>query len=135
MSQTLVRLVPFRKIARGDDNEILGPHPSAFKLREGEAYLSVNVREIADSDAGTALTKIKKCHRGKNLTVGAKAIYTQGEFLDISATFQDGLFLTLRGKPKDPSYAGLSGFPDECDYELEKLAYGVWNDWVASASL
>lgn len=132
MSETLVRYVPPRKIARGDHNEILGPTAEAFKLRKhlNEPYLSINIREIASDDPITAIREIATCHLTKGLKVRRNSIYTQGIKDDIFAVFFNQLTLKPLPKKSDPSYAGLSGFPEECDEELEALALTVWNNWV-----
>ena len=117
-------------MARDDDGKILGPSIEAFRLRKNEAYLSVNIREKADVNPLVALKKIKECHVVKNLKVHKNSIYTQGASSEILGAFKQALLLEEKGKKADPSYAGLFGFPDDCDYELEALANIHWCDWI-----
>jgi hypothetical protein len=88
-SDHVVRFVPWGKLRRDEDDNVVGVLPEAFALRADEEYLSVT---WCDYFNGSHLENIRcaiEAIRNSDLTVGSKAQFAVGQVANIRSLVED----------------------------------------------
>lgn len=128
---TVVRYVGKQKQNLDANGNSLGPHWSAFDLKDGEKYLSIHSREKAADNVERQMPIIK-AELAKSKLSGKSAILTSGTVSDIEESFEPAVVnLNCFNNKDKPSYSGLENMPTvNRKLYLKALEKEHWNDWV-----
>lgn len=132
-SDGVVRFVPWGKLRKDEDDNVLGALPAAFALRDEEEYLSVTWCEYF---AGTKDEKTRcaiEAIRNSDLKVGSKARFALGNVGEIRQRVegrQNGRKLRIihEPEPDNPAHAAIRHWPRDDDELLDLLAQAEWSD-------
>jgi hypothetical protein len=126
----IARHVPWARLEKDEDDNVIGIYPEAFRLREGESYLSAC---WVDFYAGTKPQKIRQNYddMSKRRSLGKKSGF--------AITNVGSLKCTCEGRGAKPrvvhetghptqSYVAVRKFPSDDDELLEILATGCWSE-------
>lgn len=129
--ERIVRFVPWTKLRKDEDDNVLGVLPDAFALKDGEPSLSVTWCEyyagVADEQLRCAIEAI----RG-SIKVGGKARFALGEVGRVRACAEgrpNARRLRIIHDPEDnnPAHASLINWPRDDLQLLELLAETEWS--------
>lgn len=130
---TVVRYVGYARMARDEDENILGPLPSAFAERPHDDYLSVTWSEYFEGTPGSRIRCAIEAIRASNIDVKPKACFCIADTRELLMVIDEhgpvgrAVFL-----PEDdnPAHAGIYGVsPDEAQL-LETLAASTWGSFL-----
>lgn len=131
----VVRYVPYGKMRKDEDDNFLGPLPSAFEEREVDDYLSVTWCGYFEGSEEEQLRCSVEAIRNSNMTVKAKACFCIGRTPEILAAIYDaGSAGRAVYHPEDDNFAhaGIYGVaPDEAQL-LARLAEEIWCDFLTN---
>lgn len=131
----VVRYVPYARMRRDADDMHLGPLPSAFEAREGEADLSVIWCEYFDNDAKAQLRCAIEILRNSR-KIGPKGCFCPVKTSDLLAGIEKSghkgraVYLPVDG---NLAHAGVYGVPPEDELLLSRLADEVWCSFLTKA--
>lgn len=144
----ILRHVPWSKLRKDMDDNVIGVLGAAFKLRDGESYLSVT---RVEHFAGVRLSKIYDSVREvrKYLKVKPKSHFSVGNVEEIKALYQErekkpvrivcyptNTTLLTNGSPyKNDSHAAVFNLEQDDDELLELLAEEVWCELYPNSSV
>ncbi|NKJ34089.1 hypothetical protein [Rhizobium sp. SG570] len=130
--ERIVRFVPWSKLRRDEDDNVIGVLPQAFELRADEDYLSATWCEYYNGTDSEQLRCAIEAIRNSDLTVGPKARFAVGVVGEIRAIVeapQAAKKLRIIHEPEDdnPAHAAVRHWPREDLGVLELLASSVWS--------
>lgn len=134
-SSTVVREVPYGRMRKDENDNFLGPLPSAFKAREGEADLSVTWCEYFENDGKAQLRCAIETLRSYR-KIGPKGCFCPVNIGDLLAGIAKSghkgraVYLPV---DNNPAHAGIYGVPPEDDLLLSRLADEVWCSYLTKA--
>lgn len=144
----ILRHVPWSKLRKDMDDNVIGVLGAAFKLRDGESYLSVTRIEHF---TGTRISKIHDSVREvrKYLNVKPKSHFSVGKVNQIKALYQKQEKKPVRivsyptntkllkdGSPyKNDSHAAVFNLEQDDDELLELLAEDIWCELYPNSSV
>jgi len=131
--ERVVRFVPWGKLRKDEDDNVLGPLPAAFELREDEEYLSVTWCEFFAGTPDEQLRCAIEAIRSSNLTVGAKARFAVGEVGPIKRVAEgrpNARKLRIIHEPEDDNAAHVAvrHWPREDAELMDLLAASAWSN-------
>lgn len=134
-AHSLIRYVPWSKLRKDEDDNVLGVLATAFKLRDGERELSATWLEFFENVGARAaqVTAAITALRKSKLKPGAKSGYVFGLVGRISeAANRDGTKIRILHERTDDNHAhvAIHRWPKENEDLFELLADEVWNDLV-----
>ena len=133
-SDRVVRFVPWGKLRKDEDDNVLGVLGVAFALRDGEAGLSVTWCEYFKGTSDEMLRCAIEAIRNSDMKVGAKAQFSvaQVEYLKSFAS-ENGKKFRFIHEPEDDNaaHAAVRGWirPEEDDL-LELIAEDYWCELI-----
>lgn len=135
----VVRYVPWSKLRRDGDDNVLGFLPSAFQLRDWETELSVSWLQCFYGDRQAQVADCVKANR-KSLTVGpssAFAIGNVGKLKQVGSTQASGRAIKVVFTPSNnnPAHTSIQKLPRDELLLLETLATEVFTEMVFNASI
>ncbi len=130
--ERIVRFVPWSKLRRDEDDNVLGPLPQAFELREDEEYLSVTWCEYFNGGDDERLRCAIEAVRNSALTVGRKARFAVGNVGDVREAVEgrpNARKLRMIHQPEDDNqaHAALRHWPRSDHDLLALLAEDAWS--------
>lgn len=143
----IIRHVPWNKLRKNENDQVIGILGEAFKLRDGESALSANWLEYFSGSYDQQLTNAIKEFR-KHFVVKPKAGFAIGKVADIKNLYLEKrnrkihivsdptTKKTLDGKPyKNKSHVAVKSLPVDDMELLELLATEAWSNLVLNNSV
>jgi hypothetical protein len=133
----VMRYVPWRKLLRDEDNNVLGFLGEAFKLRVDEEYLSVNWLEYFDGDRETKIQASVRTFRS-TLTVGTKSAFGVGNVDKIKEICHArGATVRIVYEPTDDnlSHSAIRRIPRDDAILLDALAADAFVELIHNAAI
>ena len=129
--ERVARYVPWSKLRISpDETEIYGPLAAAFKLREGEASLSVTWCEYFEGSEDHSLRCAVEAVRNSR-RVGSKArfaVVDVGKIVEFMKSNKKRLRVIHEPTADNPAHAAIRGWPADEDELLERIAGEVWSE-------
>jgi hypothetical protein len=130
----VIRYVPWRRLRKDEDDNVLGFLPQAFQLRPEEEYLSVNWVEYYDGDREGQIRLSVWAMRDSFEKLGAKSAFAIGNVAHIKKTCQ-GFGGRVRvvdepDLPKNPGHSAIRRLPPDDLNLLDALAADAFTDRV-----
>ena len=131
----VVRYVPWARLRKDEDDNVLGVLGSAFKLRDTEDYLSATWAEYFDGAPNDQVRQAIIAIRNSKVVVKARsgfAVGNVGRIRDTCLSDRQKLrirFIHERAEDNE-AHAALRQWPRDNDPLLELLAEEVWNTTI-----
>lgn len=132
----IVRYVPYGKMRRDEDDNFLGPFPSAFEQREVDDYLSVTWCEYFTGEADCQLRCAIEAIRNSNWNVKAKACFCVADSPAVLRALKAaGRIGRVIYYPEDDNqaHAGVHGIEPEDMQVLALLADEIWCSFLTKS--
>lgn len=134
--ERIVRFVPWGKLRKDEDLNVLGVMPDAFALRDGEPSLSVTWCEYFAGSSDEQLRCAIEAIRNSR-SVGSKARFAVGEVGSVRACASgrpNATRLRIIHDPEDdnPAHASLINWPRDDLQLLELLAESEWSQLLTA---
>lgn len=129
----VVRYVGFAKMFRDEDDNVLGPAATAFKIRNGEKYLSVTWCEYFEGEGAEQLRCAIEAIRSSSIDVKPKACFCVASTEDINscaASFGRVTYEVYLPQDDNVAHAGVFEISPEEAQLLERLADEVWAEFL-----
>jgi hypothetical protein len=135
----VMRYVPWGRLRRDGDDNVLGFLPQAFQRREDEDYLSVNWLEfhVAERDTEIRLS-VWAVRDSFEKPLGAKSAFAIGNVSRIKETCQRAgsrVRIVHEPEPNNPGHSGIRRVPRDDLILLETLAMDVFTERVNNADI
>lgn len=133
----VMRRVPWSKLRKDEDENVIGFLPQAFELRPDEPYLSVNWLEYFDGDHEQRIKEAVNAFR-KKFTVGKKTVFgvaQVGKVKEICRANGTTVRLVYAPTTDHPSHVAIKNFPRDDLALLEAMATDAFVDSVRSADV
>ncbi|MGO9485155.1 MAG: hypothetical protein ACLPX9_11310 [Rhodomicrobium sp.] len=134
----VVRYVPWSKLRKDENDNVLGVLGEAFKLRPDEKSLSTTWLEYFAGDRSTQVTAAVKAIRASNLKPGGKSGFAIGNVESVASACADRKHkIRVIHEPEDDNEAHTSvrRFPRDDPELLELLAAGAWSYLVLNVNV
>lgn len=136
----VIRHVPWARLRRDEDDNVIGFLPQAFQLRPDEQYLSVNWMEYHDGDRDTQITSsIWGIRASFERPLGAKSAFGIASVTTIKDISQAaGTRVRITHEPdgdRNPGHAGIRQLPRDDLNLLEALAADAFVERVNNADI
>src|SRR5271155_3214568 len=110
----VIRYVPWGRLRKDEDDNVLGFLPQAFQLRREEDYLSVNWAEYYDGDRETQI-RLSVWAMRDSFDVGTKSAFAIGNVAQVKKTCQAfGSRVRVIHEPdlpKNPGHSAIRRLP------------------------
>lgn len=134
----VIRYVPWGRLRRDDDDNVLGFLPQAFQRREGEEYLSVNWVEFYEGIRAArvclSVWALRDCRK-----VGAKSAFAIGNVRQVKEVCQEagaGVRIVHEpDEPTNPAHSAIRRLPREDLILLAALAEDAFTERVNNADI
>ena len=136
-----VRYVPWARLRKDEDDNVIGVLGAAFRLRDDEEYLSATWTEFFTGPThNDRVTASIQAIRASQIDVRPKSGFAVGCVSKIKqACFDDPRRHRIRiihqAEPDNPAHTALRGWPKDNDDLLNLLAEEVWCDAVMNAAV
>ncbi len=133
----VMRYVPWARLRKDEDQNILGFLPQAFELKPDEKSLSVNWLEKFGGDPESRIQASVKTFRG-TIRVGRKSAFgigNVGRIKEICRTSGINVRILHEPEPNNPSHSSIHRLPREDQALLEALAADAFVDLVRNADI
>lgn len=134
----VVRVVPFKKLRRDENDNVLGISHVAFELRPVDDGLSVTWLEYFAGDRSEMLTAAVQALRASKFKPAPKAGFAIGQVGAIKATcLEYGAKIRIIHAPTDDNKAHVEvrQLPRDSAALLEALAATSWSELVMNAAI
>ena len=132
----VMRHVPWGKLRKDEDDNVLGFLPQAFQLRPDEESLSVNWMEFFTDPATRARDLVWAMRKARD--IGGKSAFGIANVGKIKETcLACGVKVRIVHEPKDnePAHAGCRRLPKDDLILLEALAQDAFTQMVQNADI
>jgi hypothetical protein len=135
----VIRYVPWGRLRKDEDDNVIGFLPQAFELREGELYLSVNWLEYHEGDRDTQIRLSVWAIRGEfERPLGAKSGFAIGNVAKVKQTCQAaGSRVRIVHEPvtNNPGHAAVRRLPRDDMSLLDALATDAFTEAVNNSDI
>ncbi len=131
-----MRYVPWGKLRKDEDDNVLGFLPQAFQLRPDEEALSVNWVEFSEDPATRKRDCVWALREARH--AGGKSAFGIGNVGKIKQTcLARGIRVRILHEPKDdePAHAGIRGLPQDDLTLLAALAEDAFTEIIKNADV
>lgn len=130
-----VRYVPWSKLRKDEDDNVVGVLGAAFKLRNDEEYLSATWAEYFEGEHDACVQSAILAIRKSKVDVKARsgfAIGMVGNIRDVCLANEKPVKIRFIHEPEDDNeaHAALRGWPRDNDSLFELLAEDAWSKVV-----
>jgi hypothetical protein len=133
----VMRYVPWTRLRKDENDQVVGFLPQAFALREGEESLSFNWLEYFSGDRNQRVRESVQMFR-RVRAVGAKSAYGVGNVRQIKGVCEaNGARVRVVYEPEtaNPSHSGIRRLPRDDLSLLEALAAQAFVDLVHNSAV
>jgi hypothetical protein len=134
----VVRYVPWARLRKDEDDNVLGVLSAAFRLREQEKFLSASWAEHFEGSHDEQLVATVKAIRASKLQVKTKSGFAVGRVSNIDeACRYHGHKVRFLHEPEEDNraHAALRRWPREAEELFELLAGEAWSVTVRNADV
>ncbi len=137
----VVRYVPWARLRKDEEDNVLGVLGAAFRLRDGEDYLSATWAEFFHKDTRCeAVAAAVKAIRASKITVKTRSGFAVGNVKQIKdcclADSRKHKIRIIHEKETDnEAHAALRGWPRDNEPLMDLLAEEVWNTTVLNKDI
>ena len=134
----VVRYIPFGKLRKDEDDNPIGILGAAFKLRDGELYLSTTWLEYFTGPRSDQITAAIQAVRASRLSVSAKSGFAIGRIGAIATTCAEHRHsIRIIHEPEDDNHAhaAVRRMPRNDDELLDILAAESWSELILNADV
>lgn len=135
----IIRYVPWGRLRKDEDDNVLGFLPQAFQRKHDEDYLSVNWIEFHDGDRDTQIRLSVWAIRGSfDNPLGGKSAFAIGNVCKvkgISAKAGSRVRIVHEPEPNNPAHSGIRRLPRDDLTLLEALAADAFVERVNNADI
>lgn len=134
----VVRYVPWTKLRKDGDDNVLGFLPAAFELRATEESLSVNWLEYFTGDHQNQVTECVKEFRNGNFDVKKKSAFGVANVRKVKDIFQDSgkpVRIIYSPSPGNCSHSAIQKLPRDEFALFEALAADAFTEMVMNAQI
>lgn len=132
----VMRHVPWKKLRRDEDDNVLGFLPQAFELRPDEEALSVNWVEFFSDPATRVRDSVWAMRKARD--AGGKSAFGIGNVGKIKETcLARGIRVRILHEPRgnEPAHAGIRRLPPDDLTLLAALAEDAFTEMVRNADI
>jgi len=136
-----VRYVPWARLRKDEDDNVIGVLGAAFRLRDEEEYLSATWAEFfVESTHADRVTASIRAIRASNIDVRPKSGFAVGCVSKIKQVCLDDprrhrVRIIHEAEPDNAAHAALRGWPRDNDDLLNLLAEEIWCDAILNAAI
>ncbi len=133
----LLRYVPWNKLRKDEDDNVLGVLGTAFKLRPNEEYLSGTWVGFFSGTRDQQICAAVTAFRNSNMSVSTKsgfAIGTARVIAETCARRSKKIRIIHEPEVDNRAHAALRGWPDDDDL-LDLIADDSWGDVILNSSV
>jgi hypothetical protein len=136
----VIRYVPWSRLLKDEDQNVLGFLPQAFQLRPEEEYLSVNWIEYHDGDRATQIRlSVWAIRDSFDKPLGQKSAFAMGNVAKIKTTSQAyGSRVRVIHEPilpNNPGHSAIRQLPRDDLNLLDALAADAFTDRVSNSDI
>jgi len=135
----VIRYVPWARLLKDEDENVLGFLPQAFQLRPEEDYLSVNWVEYHEGDRAAQICQSVWAIRGTfERPLGSKSVFAVATVARVKElTNAAGARVRVTHEPlhDNPGHAGVRQLPRDDLSLLEALAADAFTDRVNNSDI
>jgi hypothetical protein len=136
----VIRYVPWGRLRKDEDENVLGFLPQAFQLRPEEAYLSVNWVEHYDGDRETQIRlSVWAMRNSFERPLGAKSAFAIGNVAQVKKTAQAfGSRVRVVHEPElptNPGHSAIRQLPRDDLNLLDALAADAFTERVSNIDI
>lgn len=135
----MVRYVPWSKLRKDEDDNVIGVVGVAFALRSDEEFLSATWLEYFQGNYASQIVSCVQTVRASNLTVGKKSAFAIGCVKTVKSACQSrGKRPRIIHEPEDdnPAHAAVRNWPNDDDALLNLIAEeDCWGAYVLNSSV
>lgn len=129
----IVRYVPWSKLRKDENDNVLGVLGEAFLLRPNEQSLSTTWLEYFPGDRTSQITSAVKAIRASNLSPGGRSGFAIGKvqaITDACANHKHKIRIIHEPEADNKAHASVRRFPRDDQELLELLAIESWSELV-----
>lgn len=131
----VVRYIPWAKLRKDEDDNVIGVLGVAFRLKDDEEFLSATWAEFFAGGRAECIISAVKAIRASKLTVTPKSGFAVGNVQAIKATCaadkqKHKIRIIHEREPDNDAHTALRGWPRDNDDLLNLLANEVWSETV-----
>lgn len=136
----VVRYVPWARLRKDEDDNVIGVLGAAFRLRDDEDYLSATWAEYFAGSHADRVAAAVRAVRASKLKVAPRSGFATGNVNDIKEAC-----LADKGRHKirivhertddNEAHTALRGWPRDNEDLLNLLADGVWSSYVLNKDI
>ncbi|NOU20624.1 MAG: hypothetical protein HOO93_02345 [Methyloglobulus sp.] len=135
----VIRYVPWSRLRRDGNDEVIGILGEAFHLREKDkGRLSATWLEYFSNDCDTQLTKAVRVIRTGSLNVKSKSGFAIGNIRKIQATcmkYKSKIRIVHSPSRDNNAHVSVIGLPEDNSELFELLASEAWADLVLNKDI
>jgi hypothetical protein len=136
----VVRYVPWTRLRKDEEENVIGVLGAAFRLRDGEDYLSATWAEYFPGAHPQCIEAAVKAIRKSNIAVSVRSGFAIGNVGSIKdACLADRQKHKIRiiheAEDDNPAHTAVRGWPRENDPLLQLLAEEIWCEVVLNANI
>lgn len=126
----IIRYVPWARVRKDEDDNVVGILGNAFHLRANEDYLSVTWCEYFDGDEFCKIRCAAEAIRNSEIDVRPKGRFAIAEVKSVNEFMLEAKrtvrFIHER-ESDNPAHAAIRRWPNDAPELLERLAEDVWH--------
>jgi hypothetical protein len=136
----VVRYVPWARLRKDEDNNVIGVLSAAFRLRDGEEYLSATWSEFFGGDHQKSLGCAVRAIRASDIDVRPQSGFAIGQVGPIKAACladrnRHKIRIIHERADDNPAHAALRLWPRENESLLELLAETDWGETLLNKNV
>jgi hypothetical protein len=135
----VIRYVPWSRLLKDEDLNVLGFLPQAFQLRPEEDYLSINWLQYYDGDRYTQIRLSVWAIRSSFVKpLGAKSAFAIGNVAEVKETcqaFGNRVRVVHEPEPNNPGHSGIRQLLRDDLSLLEALAADAFAERVSNSDI
>jgi hypothetical protein len=136
----VVRYVPWARLRKDEDDNVIGVLGAAFRMRESEEYLSATWAEFCGGGHPECITSAVKIIRASNLQVTARSGFAVGNVgrvktVCLSDQRRHRIRVIHEAEDDNLAHAALRGWPRDNEPLLDLLAEDAWSDIVLNKDI
>jgi hypothetical protein len=136
----VVRYVPWAKLRKDEDDNVIGVYGIAFRLRDDEEYLSATWMEFFPGTKGVCIQAAVNAIRASKMSVSPKSGFAIGNVKTIKNTCaadkRKHKIRPIHERLDDNhAHAALRGWPRDNEDLLNLIADDIWNETVLNKNI
>jgi hypothetical protein len=136
----VIRYVPWAKLRKDEDDNVIGVLWVAFRLRDDEEYLSATWMEFFPGTKSICVKGAVQAIRASNMTVSPKSGFAIGNVRAVKTTCaadrqKHKIRIIHEREDDNHAHAALRGWPRDNEDLLNLIADDIWNETVLNKNI